>query len=205
VSLLQKCPDIQSITVDLRDWASDGYTWSPGVLCAALGGVTFPSLHTFRALGAVNTDWSSFFESPEENPLHAFFTRHPALHTIGVGCVHETETMYSEAIDTAELTKLFPSLVHLEAPAFLCDSIMASSLADQIESLVILGEWYGPTATNPDTMIQVARRMPKLQRLTVPGMQDAQGMGALKQLLSAAPELKELKYTGNNKNPVCTR
>jgi hypothetical protein len=160
-------------------------------------------LPTLRALGAVSTDWPSFFESPDENPFRAFFTHHPDLHTIGIGW--EFETMYSEVINPVDLATLFPSLIHLEAPAFLCAPIMASSLADQIESVAILDEWYEPMGPNLNTTAQAARLMPELRRLALHQNEDRIDTRALKRLLSVTPELQELKFMAMHDQLVRTR
>jgi hypothetical protein len=119
-------------------------------------------LHTFHVLGQTEPNWYGFFNRPEEDPFRAFFTRHPGLHSICISW--DSEEPYCESINSADLGSLFPSLVHLGAPAFFCAPIVAPSLAGQIESLWIVDEFRGP---NLSEVAQATRQMPKLRKLVL--------------------------------------
>lgn len=193
VSLLRASPNIQSLTLNLLDYSSTGLTWSPTALVAALDNPTFPSLHTFRALGESYPDWSSFFDAPESDPLRAFFSRHPGLRTVGLGWV--AETAHWRPIDKHDLAALFPSLVHLAAPAYLCGPLMASKLADQLESVAVLDDWYD--STGPDTIAEGIQgmKLSKLQKLAFHvEKEDSIEVEALKVVIGAAPGLEELEF-----------
>lgn len=200
--LLRACPTLRSLTLDLRDHSASGFEWSPSALFAALDDDTsFPSLHTFRALGSANPNWLEFFAQPESNALRGFLKRHPGLHTVSLGWIWESG--YYQTIDLNDMVSLFPSLKHLDAPAFICGPVVASRIADQLESLAILDEQIESSGPNIKTVAAAARSLPTLKRFALQADRvDSIEVEPLKALVCVAPVLEELEFRAPLDEPV---
>ncbi|KAG8695924.1 hypothetical protein FRC08_007463 [Ceratobasidium sp. 394] len=185
-------PNIKSIEIAFRDVFDEyRFRWSPSALFTTLEGVTFPFLHTFRADGAVDAEWFQSFHTPHTDPLGGFFTRHPRIRTIGFGWMEEMNHNVIAAPQVVE--DLFPSLVNLDAPAFLCVTVMASRLADQLE---YIGIWDVLPPGTLHTIPLDMKRMPRLRKLVIDCSRTGLlSMDVLKQILSCAPGLEELEVT----------
>jgi hypothetical protein len=202
ISFFQASPNLQSLSLNLRDHHDIGNTWSLTPILSALGNVTFPSLHTFRALGAAAHDWYSFFDSPDSDPMRAFFIRHPGLRTIGFGSV--LERAYYGDMSPDDMATLFPSLTHIETPIFLCIPIITSSLANQIQSLTIVDVRYEGTTFDLDLIAGVVKDLPKLRVLKLCiDEEDEISSEALRKVLAAAKGLQELEFMLGLNDPVC--
>ncbi|KAF8595646.1 hypothetical protein BDV93DRAFT_611307 [Ceratobasidium sp. AG-I] len=195
VSLIQASPRLQSLSLDFHDEWSGELQWSPETIFSALGvDAVYPALASLRLLGAFSPDWWKFFEEPESDPLRTFISRHPGLRTVGFGWV--TESAYSEPIEPMLIVKLFPCLEHLTAPAFICGPVLASELANSLQSLAVTDERYDSTGPNLETMAMAARLMPQLKRLVLHAQPDDDGpvsTATLNTLLSAMPFLEDLE------------
>ncbi|KAG9119350.1 hypothetical protein FRC07_005666, partial [Ceratobasidium sp. 392] len=192
--LVRACPNLRTIDFDFDDHHDSGGQWSPGQLCAHLKDITFHHLHTFRTMSNIDPDWLQFFDSPEKNPLHQFFLRHPDLHTIGLGWL--PETVYSKPIDPTVMKALFPSVKHAEVPAFLCVPIVASKLAAQIETIKVADPyfWHSPPESDLRFIARSARCMPNLRRLSFDfDFRHSTRPDGLEELLRLAPGLQELE------------
>jgi hypothetical protein len=203
VTLLRACPNLKSLNLYLLDSQDVGNTWSPDGLLDTLGFAVFPSLTAFRALGAVGQDWEAFFDSPDSNLLRAFLSRHPKLHTVGLGWVDGYD--YYNYVDPQSMAALFPSLKHLEAPAFLCAPVLASSLANQLESVTVLDKMFSRIRPNLYAIAQGIAPLPNLRKLALHvDNQKWIEMDHLKRVLRSAPNLEELEYRTPFGEPVCS-
>jgi hypothetical protein len=163
---LGACPDLQILDLFFQDWHSIGSTWSPATLVGSLGKLTLPSLHTFVPHArSCQSQMASFFNPPDSDPLRAFFARHPGLHTIGLGWT--CEIAYHRPSDPNEMAALLPSLIHLETPALLSQPVLASGLADQIQTIAITDMYYVPTEPNLETIAKPAKHLPQLRELVL--------------------------------------
>ncbi|KAG8766419.1 hypothetical protein FRC12_006893 [Ceratobasidium sp. 428] len=186
---LRSSPNLKSLALLIEADYDSQTCWSPSTLLNSLKDLTFPSLHSFNAGGVVDNLWYQAFAAPGSDPLGAFFTRHPGLRTISLGWM---EQVSYEAIIAPEIVEsLFPSLVHFCAPAALSGPVMASKLANQLETLSII-ELVPPHGPSLETAAQAARPMPNLRKLVIDGRR--QGwvkMDAVKQILGYTPDLEE--------------
>lgn len=180
--------------------------WPLDELLTAIGFDACPSLSTFRAAGSITPNWVDLFASPDSSPVYKFFSRHPKLHSIGLGWASKGK--YNKNINPSVMEMLFPSLGHIEAPSFFCAPILASSLANALESLTILDNPFGQEEESY-AIAEQARSLPKLKKLGFPEERlgfEAYGSMAvapLKRLLSRAPNLEELELRSPLNEPVC--
>lgn len=178
-----------------------GITWSPGTFVGALEDLTLPSLNTFRALGSTDPDWWGFFDSPQSHPLCNFFKRYPQIHTVGLGWAYQPA--YYLPIDPETLAMHFPSLKNFEGSAFMCGPLLASSLAKQLESLVVLDEVYFGVGPDLSMMTQTMNPLPKLRKLIFHMWKiNLTEVEPLKALLSVAPMVDELEFRATLDEPV---
>lgn len=104
------------------------------------------------------------------------------------------ECAYNQNIDPQTMAELLPSLKHLEAPAFFCGPVLASSLADKIETVGVLDGRFDSTGPNLNTIAEGVASLPKLRKLALHTEDsDPIEVEPLKILLSAAPALEELE------------
>ncbi|CAE6478531.1 unnamed protein product [Rhizoctonia solani] len=167
--LLTLCPNL--ISLQLENATLDPI--SAKNIVASLGNNTvFPLLRVFKICGggeesaadADNADWDGFFALPGcySHPLRLFFSCHQKIEDLALGSL--SSCVYEGKIDPDEMSRLFPSLKHLEGPAFLCNAIIKSNVGQKIESLVVNDVWAGKKDWIADMVIGL-REMPKLLRL----------------------------------------
>ncbi|KAG8704391.1 hypothetical protein FRC09_003549 [Ceratobasidium sp. 395] len=186
IDMIRASPDLRSLELDLSDYMVDRLRWSPDQLCSSLD-VTFPNLRVLRMLGATTPDWQSFFEDPEASSYHQFLQRHPKLHTVSIGWTHEHSWRDFPAESVAAL---FPSLRRFEGPFFICQALVSSSIAAQIESLSALDE-----VSEGDEMVDFSENavdMPSLRSLSLRLEDEELDGDALTKVLSLAPSLTKL-------------
>ncbi|KAG8703876.1 hypothetical protein FRC09_003889 [Ceratobasidium sp. 395] len=186
IDMIRASPSLISLDLDFRDVTMDRLTWSPDQLCSNLN-ATFPDLRVLRMLGATAPDWQLFFEDPEANPYHQFLQRHPKLHTVSIGWVHEHSC---RDFSPESVAALFPSLRHFEGPFFICQALASSSIAAQVESLSVLDE-----VSEGDEMVDFSENavdMPNLRSLSLRLEDEELDGDALIKVLSLAPSLKKL-------------
>ncbi|QRV75877.1 F-box-like protein [Ceratobasidium sp. AG-Ba] len=187
ITMIKRSPNLRTLELDLKDVSMDHLKWSPDQLCSSLKNTTFPELCVFRALGAAEPEWQSFFEEPDESSYRTFFQRHPNLHTISMSWIRE----HSWPIEKAEqLAALFPSLRHFEGPAFICQALASSGLATQLESLSLLDR-----ILEDDEIVEFAENaveMPNLQSLSFALESEELDSESLSKVLSLSPSLKKL-------------
>ncbi|CAE6479216.1 unnamed protein product, partial [Rhizoctonia solani] len=113
------------------------------------------------------TDWDGFFAPPGryKHPLRLFFARHRAIEDLALGWL--THSAYEGDIDPDDMAQLFPSLKHLEGPAFLCNAITKSEIAQNLESLVLVDMTFLGETDWIAAMADGLRDMPKLRRLEI--------------------------------------
>lgn len=206
ISLIKACPNLESLVLTLREWDRSEPVWLLDSFFRALDSWTCPSLHTFRAHGQMEPDWLGSLSGDRESPARSFFRRHPGLQDIGLGWGDESMPSTSSPIAPDDMPVLFPSLRHLDAPAILCASVLASSLSKQIESVTVL-DWEARRSTSrlPE-IASTLSPMPRLRKLALIGMRDRHGWSfpveALKTVLRAAPGLEELELNAVLDHPV---
>ncbi|KAG8678462.1 hypothetical protein FRC08_017756, partial [Ceratobasidium sp. 394] len=191
---LYNSPHLQSLELNFEDSRHDGSTWSPNELFAALDGITLSSLRTFRALGSIDPDWYLSFNSDYPTPPSDFFARHSRLETIGLGWMEQH--IHKQTFEPRIMETLFPSLLHLEAPDFVCESVMRSTLAGQLQSLNISDLDSPPAGPNLDTISNSSKIMPNLRKLVIGGDRSSPFKSTtLHTLLRCAPGLEELELS----------
>ncbi|KAG8769750.1 hypothetical protein FRC12_004754 [Ceratobasidium sp. 428] len=198
IDMIRASPDLRSLELDLSDYMVDRLRWSPDQLCSSLD-VTFPNLRVLRMLGATTPDWQSFFEDPEASSYHQFLQRHPKLHTVSIGWTHEHSWRDFPAESVAAL---FPSLRRFEGPFFICQALVSSSIAAQIESLSALDE-----VSEGDEMVDFSENavdMPSLRSLSLRLEDEELDGDALTKVLSLAPSLTKLAVWSVTSEVVCT-
>ncbi|KAG9119017.1 hypothetical protein FRC07_006180 [Ceratobasidium sp. 392] len=186
IDMVRASPNLRSLELDLSDPSMDRLRWSPDQLCSGLD-TTFPNLRVLRMLGAATPDWESFFESPDDSSYRQFLKRHPKLHTVSMGWVHEHSWRDFPA---ESLAALFPSLRHFEGPLFICQALVSSSIATQLESLTALDESL--EGNEIDELSESAFEMPSLRSLRFRLEDEELNSDAVTKLLSLAPNLKQL-------------
>ncbi|CAE6451435.1 unnamed protein product [Rhizoctonia solani] len=131
-TLLCSSPNLESIILNIKGARAP---YSPTLILEPLGSqFIFPKLHTFHMLGDADPGWSEFISTPT-HPLRAFLARHPTIQDLGIG--YPLEDVSSDGMDPDELSRLLPSVKHLACPLFLCEAVVTSKLATQLESLAI--------------------------------------------------------------------
>lgn len=189
-SLLGRCPQLYSIMLDIQHGE---FKYSPAALVAALGdGVVFPRLRRFHARGAEDPDWMAFFEDPESHPLRQFFNRHPGIEDLALGYVDESA--FRRYIDPAEISQLFPSLKHFEGPVFLFKPIVLSTLAKQIETLIIVDDPLRDDVSLTEMYNRIPT-LPKLRKFGIWADEIKEGVliKMLRTIVNAASRLEEIE------------
>ncbi|CUA69189.1 hypothetical protein RSOLAG22IIIB_08320 [Rhizoctonia solani] len=189
VSLLGDCPQLSSIILDFNhhEWQ-----YSPTVVVAALGDeFVFPRLRRFYAQGCSVPGWIDFFDDPESHPFRQFFYRHPGIEHLALGFVHEYT--YSEKIDPTSLVRLFPSLKYFEGPAFLFKPLVLSTLANQIEKLILVDN-----PLEEDSSIDLGGSsitLPKLRKFGIWANEIEEDIlvNTLRAIVSSADQLEEIE------------
>ncbi|KAF8607033.1 hypothetical protein BDV93DRAFT_520628 [Ceratobasidium sp. AG-I] len=162
LEMIQASPNLRSLDLTiLTHYSWNATPWADS--SSSLGSIkVFRDLHTYRVGGTVDPNWVSFFETPGTNEFRQFLELHPHLHTVNIA----STLLPNEYIgfDPEVLASLFPSLRHFEGPAFLCEALVQSTLATQLETLGISEETF-----NDNEMVsRVAgkmRRLPELRTL----------------------------------------
>ncbi|QRV83057.1 F-box-like domain protein [Ceratobasidium sp. AG-Ba] len=175
VLVLKNSPQIEYFELKLGCSLNERWPWSPDELFLTLSDVDLPSLRTFRALGAIDPAWY--------NSINAYSSNAAEVH------LHEC-TVSPEPFEA-----LFPSLTHLEAPAFFCDSVMRSKLAGQLQYLKIIDLFPPHTGSGFSKAAQNAKAMPNLRKLIVDTRRNGPiESAAFAQLLGFVPDLEELQF-----------
>ncbi|KAG9105585.1 hypothetical protein FRC07_009165, partial [Ceratobasidium sp. 392] len=187
-SLLRVCPKLEVLSIRLSAPNVSGSSWSLNAVCAALEGITFPHLHTLHAHGELREDWDGFFNLPDMGSLRAFLVRHRSLRTVTFGATYGYR---SRDCVPENVEELLPFLRHFEAVSSLCEAVMNSQLATQIQSLRITNIGAAQMHLVPYAL----QHMPALRDLSV---RDGYGSGsgrsvADKDLLVYHPLLEELE------------
>ncbi|KAH7333773.1 hypothetical protein B0J17DRAFT_631882 [Rhizoctonia solani] len=105
------------------------------------------------------------------------------------------DSTYDDPTDPNEMAQLFPSLKHLEGPAFFCNPIVNSDIARNLESLVVADITFNGELDWLAVMVGGIQEMPKLRRLVVVahGFEEVINLLVLDILLSVAPALEVLE------------
>ncbi|KAG8697813.1 hypothetical protein FRC09_007627 [Ceratobasidium sp. 395] len=94
-----------------------------------------PYLHTLRAYGGLEENWDGLFSSSEMSPLRIFLLRHPTLRTIAFENYRNKDFHCSPK----NVEIFLPSLRDFAAAPALCEAVIHSPLAAQIQALRITG------------------------------------------------------------------
>ncbi|CAE6410679.1 unnamed protein product [Rhizoctonia solani] len=194
-SLLIRCPQLSSI---ILDFDHDEWRYSPSILFATLNSMAkldqpfvFPHLRRFYAQGCSDPEWMDFFDDPEPHPFRQFFYRHPRIEDLALGYVYESG--YWKEIDPTELPPLFPSLKYFEGPAFLFKPLVLSSLAEQIEKLIVVDN-----RLYRDSLIELGDRttmLPKLRKFGIWAAEVEEGVlvNTLRSVVKASNQLEDIE------------
>ncbi|CUA69194.1 hypothetical protein RSOLAG22IIIB_08325 [Rhizoctonia solani] len=136
-------------------------------------------------------EWMDFFDDPEPHPFRQFFYRHPRIEDLALGYVHESG--YWKDIDPTELPPLFPSLKYFEGPAFLFKPLVLSSLAEQIEKLIVVDN-----RLYRDSLIELGDRttmLPKLRKFGIWATEVEEGVlvNTLRSVVNASNQLEDIE------------
>ncbi|CCO34867.1 peptide-methionine (S)-S-oxide reductase [Rhizoctonia solani AG-1 IB] len=150
-SLLESSPSLESLILNIEDVGKSAWAYS-----------LTPVL---EALGDVETEWYRFADDTTY-PLRAFLVRHPRIRNFGIGLSPDSE-LY-DGIDPDLLAELLPSVQHLAFPMFLCESVVTSKLALQIETLAITNLYlYDDDPFGPTFEVLCEDSLPKLRTLEI--------------------------------------
>lgn len=197
--MLASCPNLVSVTFDLP---ISNIPYNPNLLAYSLcEQVTFPHLRTFRFRGSARPNWAAFFNNSESSPhpLQSFIIRHPKIEDLGLGsCIGDE---LPDNIDPNDMPRLFPSIKCFEGPVFLCNAIVQSTLAGQLESLVLADETvysYGNTLKDVTLGVGTLPRLHKLAiwaKYPIASLEDQMRLEVqiLKRFFEAAGALEELE------------
>ncbi|GAB1525339.1 hypothetical protein RhiTH_008498 [Rhizoctonia solani] len=192
-SLITRSPNISSLVLDLVSTDGESY-YSPTALVSALGeNRVLPRLRRFHVHGHQDPNWTTFFEKPDSHPLRQFLIRHPGIEDIGFGLFEETE--YGDVIDPAQVARLFPSLKHFEGPAFLFQPLVQSTLAEQIETLVILDARLQEGDIPLSNIYDKVSALPKLRKFGIWSSEIDEDIlvNVLRTIVDAANQLEEVE------------
>ncbi|KAF8761306.1 hypothetical protein RHS01_00167 [Rhizoctonia solani] len=172
-SLLTRSPNISSLVLDLVSTDGESY-YSPTALVSAL-----------VKIGSC--------PKPDSHPLRQFLIRHPGIEDIGFGLFEETE--YGDVIDPAQVARLFPSLKHFEGPAFLFQPLVQSTLAEQIETLVILDARLQEGDIPLSNIYDKVSALPKLRKFGIWSSEIDEDIlvNVLRTIVDAANQLEEVE------------
>ncbi|KAG8733823.1 hypothetical protein FRC10_012125 [Ceratobasidium sp. 414] len=179
---LRNSPNLQSLELSFAQYPR-GLDWLPNELFSALDDITFPHLHTLHLRGDIDPRFFSSFKNHRLNSLGRFFSRHSGLRSL---CIDPTSPLPIQAIDPQVAEVVFPSLTRLEGPYLVCGSVMASTLADQLEDLKVTDLRLVPNA--PLTL----KSLPKLRKLLIGEGAVSPDLSIVEKLLSCTPGLEEL-------------
>ncbi|KAG8713612.1 hypothetical protein FRC11_011609, partial [Ceratobasidium sp. 423] len=135
----------------------------------------FPRLRIFRIHWANdeyypeadNSDWEGFFTSPDRHshPLRSFFLRHKGIEDLALGWYPDKS--HEGDIDPDEIVQLFPNLKRFEGPAFLCNAITKSDIAQNLEALAMVDMTFLGQTDWLNAMGDGMRSMPRLRSLDI--------------------------------------
>ncbi|CAE6451410.1 unnamed protein product [Rhizoctonia solani] len=99
---------------------------------------------------------------------HAPYSPTLVLEPLGIGC--PLEDVSSDGMDLDELSRLLPSVKHLACPLFLCEAVIISKLATQLESLNVSDSSPGKPDDAPFApllKVMTEDSLPNLRKLAI--------------------------------------
>ncbi|KAG8687733.1 hypothetical protein FRC11_006671, partial [Ceratobasidium sp. 423] len=145
-------------------------------------------------IGDVDPDWSGFASSTP-HALREFLARHALIQDFAIG--YPLEPLGYGHVDPNNLPQLLPSVKHFACPSFMCEALIKSKLATQLESLAITD----PSLDDDESLGSLVSAMtedmlPKLRKLRICAylgyyVLEAEVFGAF---FSAAKGLEELEF-----------
>ncbi|KAG8713613.1 hypothetical protein FRC11_011610 [Ceratobasidium sp. 423] len=163
----------------------------------------FPRLRTFRIHWASeeyppevdNSDWNHFFTLPgrDSHPLRSFFLRHQGIEDLALGWCPDKS--YEGDIEPDDIVQLFPSLKRFEGPAFLCNAIIKSDIAQNLEALAMVDMTFLDQTDWLGAMGDGMRNMPRLRSLDIRahGFREILDPLILDDFILAAPGIETLE------------
>ncbi|CAE7085259.1 unnamed protein product, partial [Rhizoctonia solani] len=189
--LISNCPGLELLQLYLYDPQPVHYTLED--VATWLGDeVDMPSLRRLHLLGSVRIDAASLVSSPGTGAhyFREFLARHKNIEELYLDCVNVNS--FPGTTDPEDLARALPFLRSFAGPDFLCDILVRSSVAGQLECLSIqkccfkAGRSFishGPHQILP---------LPKLRELVVETKMYYQVLTILELILPAAPGLENL-------------
>ncbi|CAE6357232.1 unnamed protein product [Rhizoctonia solani] len=196
--LLTSSPGL--ISLELKN-SMFGYISTVNIVSSLGNTCVFPRLRVFRICWANedhipeidNSDWNNFFTSPnrDSHPLRSFFLRHQGIDDLALGW--SPRTSYEGKIDPNETVDLFPSLKNFQGPAFLCNAITKSDIAQNLETITVIDCTFNGEVDWLGAMADGLRGMPKLRSLHIAtmGYREVCDPRTLKAFALAAPGMED--------------
>ncbi|CUA70738.1 hypothetical protein RSOLAG22IIIB_09066 [Rhizoctonia solani] len=150
---LSNCPDLRSLTLWFHD---DNIEYSLDDLVATWDELILPHLKELRIPGAVELSRKTLFSPPGEgsHPFRDFLTRHPQIEVLELGC--SSSKIYDGEMNPCHFSLALPSLKYFGGPDFVADILVRSTVASQLETLIIEHCSFDPAANFlPDKVFNV--------------------------------------------------
>ncbi|KAG9088907.1 hypothetical protein FRC07_012450, partial [Ceratobasidium sp. 392] len=140
-------------------------------------------------------DWGGLFNLSDMGSLRAFLVRHRSLRTVTFGATYGYKSGDS---NPKNVEAFLPSLRHFEAVSSLCEAVMNSQIAAQIQSLHITNI----SAAQMHLVPCALQLMPMLQDLSVRDGWGSPGARSVadKDLVVYHPQLEELELEPDIRN-----
>ncbi|KAJ1300555.1 hypothetical protein OPQ81_002209 [Rhizoctonia solani] len=188
--LISNCPGLESLQLYMERY-TESYSLEK-VTTWMTAGVTIQCLRKLHLWGNIEIDEASFVSPLDTERYHFkdFLARHPRIEELTLGCT-ALRGFYG-ATNPECLAQVLPSLKRFSGPDCLCDLLIRSSLAKQLEYLTIedvgfrSGKCFGPSKEY--NVLALAA----LQELDIGTEIFPRALIILNAILPVAPELKRL-------------
>ncbi|KAG8696700.1 hypothetical protein FRC11_000555, partial [Ceratobasidium sp. 423] len=140
-ALLTNSPALEFLQLNLDDtWSgASERTYSPELIAMSLGEqFTLPRLRKLKILGSIELAEKGLLAPPSTGTyfFREFLSRHTRLEDLTLEC-YEIVAHFRNGINPEDLATALPSLKRFQGPEFICDQLVRSSLAAQLENLII--------------------------------------------------------------------
>lgn len=172
--------------------------------CEVLWNIKSP-LNSLRHLRLERDSTTPEIDCPQLRHFVDFFKLHPSITDLELGYINGIQTIGS----SPPIGDLLPSLKRFVGPGALCAEVVTSSIAAQLESLIVQDEHnsFSSYIQSVHELAQVVKSLPKLEELhffsrgaTIWGVLNT---GSLNMLLSATPALVSLGISCFSMKLVC--
>ncbi|CAE6421861.1 unnamed protein product [Rhizoctonia solani] len=189
--MLANCPKLQSLRIHIVDCTGHITLFHINHLIASFDAeLTLPFLRKLHILGDIGMTRESLMPSETGSPnFRGFLARYTHIEELCLDCVF----LYDPPSDNPEhLAGALPSLKRFCGPDFICNILVRSSLAKQLECLSIQPVEVGPGKAFTPGGEYAILPLPKLKELDVRNLDCEDVFIILPMLLPVAPELETL-------------